>query len=383
MYRVLFFAELNPNKYGSIEEMILFLGRELTSRGDELFLGVIAYPIPEVAELFIAAGIKIIDLYSRKDMDDNPSIFLKIKSIRQLVRTYKIDLVHINFFALTNPLLLGVYLSPAKIVFTEHTSGRTPSRGVVKQILSRSLHFLITSRVARYIAVSDFVRERLQLSCHVDPEQTITIYNGVNMERFIPLERDKARKMAGLPLQRQIVLAVAMLIPEKGLQHLLHAASILQSDDERGDIYIVIVGEGSFRNELEKQVKHLRLEDHVIFLGRRSDVHLLVAAADVVVVPAVWAEAFGLIIAEAMAGARVVVASRIGGITELIEDQKTGLLVDPGDVAGLAMAIQSLLPNSFYRETLIKNALTKVNEKFNLSQQVVKVADLYRQVMIQ
>lgn len=382
MSKILFLADLNPNKFGSMEEMILFLGMELKRRGDELVLGVLSYPALEVAELFTAAGIKVVTLESSPGVKEKLSTFQRIQFIRRLIREQSIDLVHINFYGMMNSIVLGAYLTSAKVLFTEHTSGVPPVRGALKYFLSKSLHFFISKRVTKYIAVSNFVGERLRISHHVDPDKVVTIYNGVNVERFKPLDSASSRVATGLPLDRKIILSVAMLIPEKGLHYLIDAAAILVKDFGMKDLCVVIVGEGDSRGELERQVRENQLSDHVMFLGRRSDVNLLVAAADVVAVPAVWAESFGLIIAEAMAGGRPVVASRIGGIPELVEDGITGLLVDPGDRIGLAMAIKSVLPNSFFREMLIKNARCKVNEKFSLSPQVAKVAELYRHALI-
>jgi glycosyltransferase involved in cell wall biosynthesis len=232
-------------------------------------------------------------------------------------------------------------------------------------------------KVKKYIAVSDFVRNRLQISHHVSPEKTVTIYNGVNVARFTPCNQVMARKIAGLPMDRKIILSVAMLIPEQGIQHLIHAAHILVYEYHMLDLCIVIAGEGPFREELNVLVNTLQLSEFVLFLGSRNDVDILVGAADVVAVPAIWAESFGLIIAEAMAGGRPVVASRIGGITELIKGGTNGLLVEPGDQRGLAEAILHMLNNVAYREQIVSAALSEVRERFDLSRQVAQLVDLY------
>jgi glycosyltransferase involved in cell wall biosynthesis len=380
MFRVLFFAELNPNKFGSLEEMVLFLGRELSIRGNELILAVTAIPVPEVAELFSNAGIKVVSINSSSKLQKESTVFQRICFIRKLVIEQNVDLIHINFFRLTNQVVLGAYLSNATILFTEHTSGVAPVRGLIKGWLSKCLHFFIALRVKKYIAVSKFVGNRLRTSHHIGPEKSVTIYNGVNIQRFAPLDKINARHMTGLPRDRKIILSVAMLIPEKGIQYLIHAAYLLVTKFKVSDIYIVIAGEGHFQEDLEKQVKSLLLTEQVIFLGQRSDVNLLVAAADVVAVPAVWAESFGLIIAEAMASGRPVVASRIGGIPELIENDITGTLVVPGDSAGLASAIYNLLDNPTQRELIAAAALHKARQQFDLSHQVAKLVNLYEQV---
>lgn len=377
MHRILFVADLNPNKFGSLEEMILFLGRELSRRGHKLILGVVASPIPEVAELFANAGIEVVP----REVKGKPSVFEHIRFMRQLICERDVDLVHINFYGLADAVALGAYLTNARVVYTEHASGAPPIRRVVKNWMSKCLHFFIAHRVKKYIAVSDFVRGRLETSHHVGPDKSVTIYNGVNVERFTPRDRNRARITTGLPLDRKIILCVAMLIPEKGLGYLIDAASILVTENKVTDLCIAIAGEGQCREELERRVRDLQLLEHVIFLGRRSDVELLVAAANAVAVPAIWAESFGLIIAEAMAGGRPVVASRVGGIPELIVDGETGLLVEPGDCRGLAGSLLKLLTDETLSQRLTKAARAKTREQFNLSRQVDKLADLYDELL--
>ena len=377
MRKVLFLADLNPNKFGSLEEMVLLLGRELSRRGNTLVLGAIAYPIPSVAELFLDAGIELVNLNEHGEMN----AARRMRSMRALIRELRIDLVHINFYGLTDPVVLGAYLAPAQIVYTEHTSGAAPRRGGLKSVLSRLLHFFIVRRVERYIAVSDFVRERLRSTHHAGPGQTVTIYNGVNTARFLPHDRMTARDRTGLPRGGKIVLSVAMLIPEKGVHHLVQAVSILVAEYRVTDLCVAIVGEGECREELEQLAWKLGVGGQVRFLGRRSDVADLVAAADLVAVPSVWHEAFGYIVAEAMAGGRPVVASRVGGIPELIDDGETGLLVPPGDSRALAAALGAVLTDADLARRLSENGLRKCRSQFSLADKVVEFADLYESVL--
>jgi len=377
MRKILFLTDLNPNKFGSLEEMILLLGRELSHRGHKLILGAIAYPIPAVAELFLAAGIQIVDL----NRQGGTSAARRLRGTRALIQEQQIDLVHINFYGLTDPVALGAYLTPAQIVYTEHASGVAPRRGALKNVLSHLLHFFIARRVARYVAVSDFVRERLRITHHVGPGQTVTIHNGVNTARFLPQDRMTARDRTGLPRGGKIVLSVAMLIPEKGVHHLVQAVSILVAEYRVTDLCVAIVGEGECREELEQLAWELGVGGQVRFLGRRSDVADLVAAADLVAVPSVWHEAFGYIVAEAMAGGRPVVASRIGGIPELIDDGETGLLFPPGDSRALAAALGAVLTDAGLARRLSENGLRKCRSQFSLADKVVEFADLYDSVL--
>jgi glycosyltransferase involved in cell wall biosynthesis len=142
----------------------------------------------------------------------------------------------------------------------------------------------------------------------------------------------------------------------------------------------VIVGEGHYLADLEQLVQELNIIGNIRFLGRRSDVQTIIAASDVVVIPSVWEEAFGLIAAESMASARPVIASKIGGIPELIENGVNGFLVEPDNYYGLADALQRQLTNQNIK-ILFGNSGLKKSAQFDLSLAVAKLVDLYEEVL--
>ena len=378
MKRVLFLADLNPNKFGSMEEFALFLSEEIKQRGDVCYLGFVALPQIDLKRRFESAGAKIIVFGKANSL---LSSLRKMISLYTFIRKAKIDIVHVNFSGLTDIDIIGVHFSTAKIIYTDHNSGVLAKRNNVKKIMLRLVHFLLFHRVSRFIAVSDFVRERLHHSNYVKNKKIITIYNGINLARFFPSEKILARNMLRFPLSSTIVCSVAMHIPEKGIHFLLQALGILVHKKGVKDITAVIVGEGWYTNELKTLTDNLNLSNHVQYLGRRSDVQTIIAASDMVVVPSVWEEAFGLIIAEAMASERPVVASRIGGIPELIDHGHTGVLFEPGNIDALAQAIFVLVKNPTYRQSLAKAALVKAHELFGISQQITKLIDIYEKAV--
>lgn len=384
MSNILYLASLNPNKFGSIEEHALFLCRELKQRGHVCYLGFVGEPDPAIRQLFENNGAQIVTIdYNEESMRHD--IFKSIRTSLPLVHTIrkeKIDLVHINFFCLTNAVLWGVYLSGAKLIFTDHTSGLPLKRSFLKLCLVKVLHFFMSQRISRYIGVSNYVRERMNITHHVLPPKAVTLYNGVNIDRFVPGDSVQARNTLGLPQEAAILCSVAMLIPEKGIQHLIEAVALMVHEHGWHDLLIIVVGEGYYRENLEQLAHDRGVADRVLFWGRRSDVQTIIAASDVVVVPPVWEESFGLIIAEAMASARPVVATRVGGIPELIEDGCTGMLVNNGDVRGLALSISTVLSNSELRQRLTDAALVKVSQKFNLVNQVQCLVDIYEELII-
>ena len=384
MKRILYLANLHPNKLGSIEEHALLLARELQRRGDACFMGFISQPEPEIATLFHEAGARILTINcGNTALTGNGASFniREILALRRAVVENHIDLVHVNFMGLTNPALLGIYLTSARIVYTDHASGLPFHRGPLKELASRMLHKLLRMRVSRYLGVSTYVADRLKQTHHVTPRETATIYNGVNLARFTVRDQLSARERLGFPPDIKIVCAVAMLIPEKGIQYLIDAAALIVGEQGRTDFRLLVVGEGAFRGELELRASASGVASSVGFLGRRSDVHDIVAASDIIAVPCVWEESFGLIIAEAMATGRPVVASRCGGIPELVEHGVTGLLVTPGNSRELADSLLRLMDSPDSCGRLGSAGRDKARRMFDLEKQVVKLAELYDELL--
>jgi glycosyltransferase involved in cell wall biosynthesis len=232
----------------------------------------------------------------------------------------------------------------------------------------------LTPYMNRLIAVSKAIEHKL-----VDEQRTAVpvslIYNGVDLDRY-----DNQEACCTLPEEygmepgSQIVGVVARLEPEKGHPTLLEAwPAVLQAVP---DAYLLIVGEGSRRDALEAQARELRIAHRVVFTGRRDDVPAVTAALDVAVLPS-YREAQGMVILEAMALSRPVVASNVGGIPEMIHDGVTGLLVPPHDAEALSAAIVRLLTNHPLADTLGRAGHDMVHDRFCIELMVDAIESIY------
>ncbi len=232
----------------------------------------------------------------------------------------------------------------------------------------------LTPHMDRLIVVSRAIEHKL-----VDEQRTAApvslVYNGVDLERY-----DNQEACCTLPEEygmepgSQIVGVVARLEPEKGHPTLLEAwPAVLRAVP---DAYLLIVGEGSRRDALEAQARELRIAHRVVFTGRRDDVPAVTAALDVAVLPS-YREAQGMVILEAMALSRPVVASAVGGIPEMIEDGVTGLLVPPHDAEALAGAIVRLLKNHPLADTLGRAGHDMVHDRFCIELMVNALESIY------
>ncbi|MCL5057638.1 MAG: glycosyltransferase family 4 protein [Actinobacteria bacterium] len=260
------------------------------------------------------------------------------KKLFCLFRDCRVDIVHAHgskagLVGRPAALLAGV---PAVVMTVHNSIFHHHLPGWKVSLFAASERFL-AGYTARIIAVSEALRRELIDREGVRPERVVTVYNGIAPEAFCSgPDREYLERVTGIPAGRKLVGTVARLAPQKGLKYLLNAASLLSARGE--ELSFVIVGDGPLRKELEKEVSDLDLPGRVFFTGQRRDVDRLMPCFDVFVLPSV-SEGLPLTILEAMAAGRPVVSTRVGGIPEVIEEGVSGLLVDPGDIEGLARAI--------------------------------------------
>jgi len=193
----------------------------------------------------------------------------------------------------------------------------------------------------------------------------------------LPLDRRPIRSALGLPEGAFVVGAVGRLSVEKGHRHLVDAAPTLVR--QVANLQFVLLGEGRERPELEKQVVRLGMRERVVFAGFQTDVRPWIQACDVIANPSLT-EGMPNAVLEAMALGTPVVATAVGGVPDMIQDQVSGLLVPPGDPAALASAILDLFANPSRAEQLARAAQTKL-EEFSPAKQCERLLDLYAEVL--
>jgi glycosyltransferase involved in cell wall biosynthesis len=242
----------------------------------------------------------------------------------------------------------------------------------------RDLIRRLTPRMDHLVAVSRAIVRKLEDEGRVGAPISL-IYNGVDLARYsaqaaCPTLLSEYQIPAGAP----IVGVVARLEAEKGHPTLLEAwPAVLGAAP---DAHLLVVGEGSQRELLEAQAASLGLlngrSSSITFTGRRDDVPAVTAALDVAVLPS-YREAQGLSILEAMALSRPVVASAVGGIPEMIDDGRTGLLVPPHDPGALAAAIVRLIEDPDLAARIGRAGHDLVHERFCVEQMVRAVETIY------
>jgi len=260
-----------------------------------------------------------------------------------------------NIFGLPGAALAGV---PVRIGSRRDLN---PDKSPAQIRLQRQAYRCATTVVANCAAARGIL-----LAEGLAPASIAVIPNGVDRPRH---------ESAGVAAeQRTRVITVANLRPEKNHETLIAAADLLSADFP--DVEFQIVGDGPRRSELEALVRSRRLDDRVSFLGHREDVGRLLSEASIFALPS-RSEAFPNGAIEAMAAGLPVVASAVGGLLDLIEHGRTGLLIEPGNPTALADALRQLLTNRTAAARIGEHARAHVQQRYSFERMVKAFEDLY------
>ena len=206
------------------------------------------------------------------------------------------------------------------------------------------------------------------------------IRNGIDLEgKLIQTDRWRTRKDLGIDSETCLIGTVGRLTPVKGIPYLLEAASVLLRQGAK--VKILVVGEGSIRQDLMAQTRSLGITDRVVFLGHREDTDALLQALDIFALPSL-SEGVPMALLEAMAAARAVVASRVGGIPEIIEDGFEGHLVEPMDVKGLAERCRRLIESPDVARKMGEQGRKRVERDFSATTMADRVASVYKELLM-
>lgn len=348
-----------------IESLYAGLGDRLQGRGIRTY---VAYPRVEEAPKSLAGShataIELDVALDRKASLDATLAF---------IRANNIQVVYLCDRAVWDPRYAALRKAGVRrIIVHDHTSGeRTEPRGL-KRILKRARMALPGSVADEVIAVSEFVAHRKRAVDLVPAKRVTRVWNSIRAPQMVADARVRLLKASGLSDDRLIVACASRASREKGLPTLLAAFDLMV---ERGAVNgrrpaLLHMGDGPELDALRAMREGLRARDDIILAGYVKNAVELLGGADLCVVPSVWQEAFGLAALEPMACGVAVVASRVGGIPEVVVDGETGRLVEPGDETALADAMHALLKDAGERARLGANGRSRALEVFSRERQL-------------
>ncbi len=301
----------------------------------------------------------------------NPFVLL---SIAKLCKELKIDIIHAHLQkSIMSSLLLG-FFCPCKIIIHEHGPIFRGGTGFMYRLFLR----VLGTKAVMAIANSQATKAALSRTTGLHDESIHIISNFIDFSQFDPLlyDRQKARKTLGIPENQTVIGFVGRLDQCKGVDLLINTAGILC---ESGDQYrFVIIGEGKERKELEKLTSKLGLEEKVIFNGLSKNPAELMIAFDIAVIPS-RREAFGIAAVELMRMRIPVIASPVGGLVELIDHKKTGIVLDSLNTECIADSIKALVHDSSLLRNIADNAEI-FSRKFDGQEQIEHITRIYEKL---
>lgn len=212
------------------------------------------------------------------------------------------------------------------------------------------------------------------------PAKIAVINSGLELDIYKEVNIDVASKKKALQIEPEVLVVgmIGRLEPVKGPEYFIEAAKFIS--ERFSKVKFLVVGEGSLRNKLEDSCKKLNISEKFIFTGWREDVAEILPILDVLVLPSLN-EAVGRILIEAGACGVAAVATRVGGVAEIVKDGETGILVAPKDAYSLAKAVISLLEDEGKRLKMKEAAKKWIDDKFSASKMAKRFSDLYEELL--
>jgi glycosyltransferase involved in cell wall biosynthesis len=353
--RPLKILHIDPEKnWGGGESQVLGLLSYLAARGHHIHL--LAHPDGRLFQRTQEQNIPTMPLIVRNDFDLRP-----VFRLRRLIREENYDIVHLHTKrAHVLSLWLCRGLATPKYVVTRRMDYPETNTWYTRYLYNR--------KVDGVVAISCKI-SKLLIEAGVEREKIRLIHSGIDPKPF-----EAAANIRDVHPERVVVGMVAVLEERKGHRFLLEAAGRLKAQGYQ--IRYRVAGEGSLRKSLQKAATRLGVKDEVQFQGFVSDMPAFLSQVDILVLPSLF-EGFGVSVLEAMAAGKAVIASRVGGLEELVSDTVTGLLVAPRDVDGLARAIAKLAVDRALLREMGRKGRARLQANFTIERMAQQNEDYY------
>jgi glycosyltransferase involved in cell wall biosynthesis len=310
------------------------------------------------------------------------NILRLISSVLQMVwviKKWKIKLVHSN-----SSIVFGGAFA-AKIIGVKNV-WHVREIKTSPQLISTMIRKIILYTADKIITISDAVKNSFSES-NKSRQKVITIYDGVDLENFYPMEKNiKLQKELKIDPEAKVVGSVGLILPLKGYEYLIEAAEEVVRRFSNAVFLIVgdtvIDGHNKYREKLKLLASKLGISKNVIFTGMRRDIPKILSLVDVFVLPSIEQEGLGRVLIEAMALKKPVVTTSIGGQSEVVQNNVNGLLVPPKNSQAITEAIIDLLQNDAKAKRLGEEGYRKVKQSFDLDINIRKFEELLENLIV-
>lgn len=348
------------------------LSDALVKRGHEVVLLGLGDPVGDDLCPTLAV-YEDLDLPLRRPLE-----FRSIRRVASRLRDLSPEVVQANgsdtlkYSVLARSLVRGSW----KIVYRNIGLPSDWIRGPLHRLVNR----LLVSRVDHVVSVSKASASNLTSTYGLSDQRITVIPQTAAIPEFMDRSAARASLVAigGLSEDAEIIVHVGSFTPEKNHQWMIE--SFAQIARQRPASVLVLIGDGPERNRAEEQVGHLGLVGRVFVLGTRIDAADMVGGADLFVLPSAT-EGIPAVLLEAGARGVPAVATAVGGVPEVVENGRTGILVQPGDRSGFVASVCGVLDDPERRRSLGDNARRMVMERYDLDSAVTRYASLYAEIV--
>jgi glycosyltransferase involved in cell wall biosynthesis len=355
---------------GGTETQMASAALRLHRAGHRVTVGCLRAEGP-LLEVLRKAGIPVVEFPKKKTLLSPNGMFQLLRMVLFL-RRHNFQVVHAhdlwaNLFGVPAAWLAGTPMIISGRRYLADLEWYTPWRNRIMRVIYRLSTYVVVN--------SESVRKLLVERDGLPPQKVRVIHNAVDVEQFVGAQPDKQSLLPGVGKNTKLIAVIAnMYSPVKGHDHLIAAAGTVCRIEPEATF--LLIGDGPERPKLERQVAGADLSKNVLFLGRRNDIPELLACCNLSVLPS---EAEGLpnALLEAMAAGLPVVATRVGGTPEVIEDGVSGLLVAARAPHALAGAILRILRDSKLATRLAQAGQKRMRTHFSFDRLMAELEELY------
>jgi len=354
---------------GGISTYTVNLAKALKNKGHEVYVassgGML---VPDLRH----AGIShvYVDIFTKTEL--SPKVFKAIFEISKIVKTLGVDVVHSQTRIAQAAGFFVSKLCNIPLVTTCH--------GFFHKNIGRTV---LPSWGDRVIAISDAVKENLINYFGVDKDRISMIYNGVDVNKFLKdfskEERDNLKDSFGIKKDYSVIGMISRFTPDKGHDTLLYGLREILK--EKPNVQLALVGEGDKKRDIANLSQRLNISDNVLFIKPQLNTVDVLAVMDVFMFTPARREGLGLVVLEALASGKPVVATDIGGISSIIENNVNGFLVKPSEPKLLAGPVLRLLNDKALYARMARSGREIVVKKFSISGMADKVEEIYKMLV--
>ena len=357
-YIKLFFSHIDTDEY----ELCLICPSYGPMRQEIEDMGITVYPIEMSREINLKADIK--------------SFFELKKAIKHI----KPDLVHLHSSKAGVLGKVASYLNKVPCIYNAHGWSFSINTTDKKKKIYSLIEKYTSLFCCKIVNISEYEYNLAKQYKIASDKKMITIHNGIDIEKYKKNNYCKELILEELKIPQNsfIVGMVARISEQKDPIKFIEIAKRVCSEIE--DAYFILVGDGELRDQVNKLILKYDLNDRVKITGWVNDVNKYISVFDIGILTSRW-EGFGLVLTEYMAAKKPIIASNVGGIPELIEDNYNGILVDINDTSKFVKSIIELKDNDTLKNKYVENSSYILDNKFNIKNVVEKHNKLYRKLL--